>query len=59
MIFTAFSFFYIKFSALVIYLEKICDLLRLQILQVPLIILTSILFLGLTFSNIFSLTVLL
>ena len=40
----------IKSSPLVIYLVKSCDLLRPQILQVPFIILTSFLVLGLTFS---------
>ena len=46
-------------SPLVIYLVKICDLLRPQILQGPLIILTSFLVLGLTFSYSFILLVLL
>ena len=41
----------IKSSPLVIYLAKICDLLRLQLLQLPLVILTSSLVLGFAFSN--------
>ena len=41
----------LKSSPLVIYLGKICHFSQLQILQVPLIILTSFLILGLTFSN--------
>ena len=40
----------IKSCPLLIYLVKICDLLRPQILQVPLIILTIFLVLGFTFS---------
>ena len=40
----------IKSSVLVIYLVKICDLLRPQILQLPFIILTSFLVLGFIFS---------
>ena len=47
----------IKSSPRVIYSVKICDLLRPQILQVPLITLTSFLVLGLTFSYTFSLTI--
>ena len=42
-----------KSCPLVIYLVKICDLFRLEILQTPLIISTSVLVLGFTFSNTF------
>ena len=42
--------FLIKSCPLVLYLVKNCDLLRPQIVHVPLLILTSFLVFGLTFS---------
>ena len=48
--------FLLKFSALVIYLVKYCDLVRPQLSHIPLIILTAFLVEGFTFSITFWLT---